>query len=134
VREKVKMTAEEYHGILINRSQRDRSIFAELDVIGRKKFFLGLIVFYKIRVRAQDINTVIKRVQENMSSRFLIKKQQYYAHFYRADELIIVFRDKVFRAATDKKTWKDAMAYGRSLRIADNQLDFVPNRFQDETF
>jgi Holliday junction resolvase-like predicted endonuclease len=128
------MTTDDYHGIVINHSQRDRSVFGELDVIGRKKLFLGLIVFYKIRVRPRDIDGVIKRLQENMSSRFLIKKQHYYAHFYRADELIVVFRDKTFRATTNKKTWRDAIAYGKWLHIVEDQLDFLPNRVEDETF
>ena len=132
--EGMRVAAGDYHGIVINRSQRDRGIFRELDVIGTKRLFLGLIVFYKIRVRPQDIDSVIKLVQENMSSRFLIKKQQYYAHFYRADELIVVFRDKTFRATTDKKTWRDAIAYGKWLHIVEDQLDFVPNRVEDETF
>jgi hypothetical protein len=128
------MRAGDYHGIVINRSQKDRAIFDGLEVIGKRKLFLGLIVFYKIRVRPSDLDGVIGRVQENMSSKFLFKKQQYYAHFYRAGELIIVFRDKTFKATTDKKTWRNAIAYGKSLNIAENQLDFVPNRFEDETF
>jgi hypothetical protein len=124
----------DYHGIVINHSQADRGIFKELDVIGTKRLFFGLIVFYKIRVPAPDIDRVTGRIQKNMSSRFLIKKQHYYAHFYRGDELIIVFRDKTFRATTDRKTWRDAVAYGKWLKIAEEQLDFVPNRIEDETF
>jgi hypothetical protein len=128
------MKAGDYHGIVINKSQKDQAIFNELDVIGKRKIFCGLIVFYKIRVRTQDIDIVIKRVQKNMSSKFLFKKQEYYAHFYRADELIIVFRDKTFTVTTNRKTWRDPIAYGKSLYIVEDQLDFMPNRVEDETF
>ncbi len=128
------MATDEYHGIIIDHSQHDRGIFKDLDVIGTKKLFLGLIVFYKIKVRPSDLDRVIQRIQKNMSSRFLIKKQEYYAHFYRADELIVVFRDKTFRVTTDRKTWRDPIVYGKSLHIVEDQLDFTPNRIEDETF
>ena len=124
----------DYHGIVINRSQKDRAVFDELDVIGKKRFLLGLITFHKIMVKPDDLGRVIKRIQGNMSSRFLFKKQEYYAHFYRGDELIIVFRDKTFKATTDKKTWGKAIEHGKALGIAAGQLDFVPNRVEDERF
>jgi hypothetical protein len=124
----------DYHGIVVNRSQRERAIFDGLDVIGERKVLLGLIVLYKIRVAPKAIDRVIKRIQGNMSTRFLFRKQEYYAHFYRADELIIVFRDKTFTVSTDKKTWKKAIAHGVSLGIVEKQLDFVPNRVADERF
>ncbi len=131
---RTELAADEYHGIVINHSQRDRGIFQKLDVIGTKRLFAGLIVFYKIRVRPSDLDRVIKEIQENMSSRFLIKRQHYYAHFYRGNELIVVFKDKVFKVTTDKKSWRNPIAYGKSLHIVEDQLDFVPNRFEDETF
>ena len=128
------MKCDDYHGIVVNRSQKDAAVFSELDIIGKRKALLGLVVLYKVRVAAHDIDQVIKRIQANMSTRFLLKKQEYYAHFYRADELIIVYRDKTFTVSTDKRTWTDAIAHGRSLGIIEKQLDFVPNTTEEETF
>ena len=69
-----------------------------------------------------------------MSDRIFLKKQEFYLHFYRNNELIIVFRDKIFSVAPDKSTWADAIAHGRKLKIAEKQLDFRPNRFKDEDY
>lgn len=64
----------------------------------------------------------------------LFKRQEFYAHFYRNDELIIVFRDRVFRITPDKATWGEAREHGRQLGIIEKQLDFIPNRFMDEIY
>ena len=124
----------EYHGIIINISQKDKSIFNNLQIIGKKKVLLGLVILYKIRVSENRINEVIQTVQNNMASKLLIKKQGYYAHFYRGNELIVVFKDKVFTVSTDKTTWSDAIEYGKHLKINGKQLDFIPNRFEDEDY
>jgi hypothetical protein len=77
---------------------------------------------------------VIGRLQENMSESLLFLPQEYYAHFYRGTELIVVFRNRVFRVNTDRGTWQEAIAYGKALGIAGRQLDFAPCRVEDETY
>jgi hypothetical protein len=124
----------EYHGIIINLSQKDKSIFDKLEIIGKKRVLLGLITLYKINAKEDDINDVIREIQHNMSERLLCKRQEYYAHFYRNNELIIVYRNKIFKISPDKKTWSDSIRYGTQLHIAEKQLDFKPNRFEDETY
>ncbi len=47
-----------------------------------------------------------------------IKVGTWYAHFWNRNELIIVFKDKVI---TDRQK---AVAYGRSIGIPEQQLDF----------
>ncbi len=123
-----------YHGIIVSVSQKDRSIFGRLKSIGSKKVLLGLIRLYKVEVREEELDEVVSAIQRNMADRILFRRQEFYAHFYRDDELLIVFRQKVFRASTDRQSWGDALAYGRSLNISGKQLDFAPNRFCDETF
>ena len=86
-----------YHGIIVNLSQKDKSIFKNLDIIGKKRALLGLVTLYKIKVNENSINKVIVDVQKNMNNRILFKKQEFYAHFYRNNELIIVFRDSIFK-------------------------------------
>lgn len=124
----------DYHGIIMNHSQKDKSIFEKLNVIGKKNVFLGLVVFYKIKVDEDALNHTIKIIQENMASKLFFKKQEYYAHFYRNDELIIVFRNKIFNVTPDKNTWLDVVEYGKSLKITEKQLDFIPNRIENETY
>jgi hypothetical protein len=124
----------EYHGIIINLSQKDKSIFKTIEIIGKRKLLLGLLTLHKVKVLPDKIDKVISAFQRNMSDKIILKKQGFYFHFYRDNELIIVFKDKIFKASPDKLTWPDAIAHGRQLKIANSQLDFIPNRFEDEDY
>jgi hypothetical protein len=43
-----------------------------------------------------------------------------------SDEMKVVYKDKIFDLKiSDKSTWADAMTYGRSIGIPEEQLDFV---------
>ena len=124
----------EFHGIIINISQKNRSIFETVNILGKRKYLFGLLTLYKVKVSPDKISDAIKAFQRNMSDRVVFKKQEFYLHFYRDNELIIVFRDKIFNVLPDKSTWAEAIAHGRQLKITDKQLDFVPSRFEDENF
>jgi hypothetical protein len=124
----------DYHGIIVNLSQKDRSIFRELRMIGRKKVLLGLLVLYKIQVTPQDFDALTQRIQANMADKVLFLRKEFYCHFYRGDELIIIFRQKRFRATTAPESWSQAITYGKSVGIAANQLDFFPCRCEDELY
>jgi hypothetical protein len=128
------LNQQEYHGIIINLSQRDKSVFNTVEIIGRKKSFSGLVTLYKIRVSPDNIDAVIKTFQHNMADWLFFKKQEFYFHFYRDNELIIVFKDKIFKVSPDKSTWGEAIAYGLQLKITAKQLDFFPSRFGDEQY
>jgi hypothetical protein len=124
----------EYHGIIINRSQRDKAIFKTIEIIGERKSLWGLLALYKIRVLPENIDGIIKAFQSNMADKLFFKKQEFYFHFYRNNELIVVFRDKIFRVSPDKSTWGEVIAHGHQLKIADTQLDFTPNTFDSEIY
>jgi hypothetical protein len=124
----------EYHGIVIDFSQKDKSIFNTVEVIGKHPYFFGLMNIYKLKVPSGKIDGVIKAFQKNMANRFLLSFQDFYLHFYRDNELIIVFKDKVFHVTPDSETWGEAIEHGKKLKIATNQLDFYPCRFEDEDF
>lgn len=123
-----------YHSHVLGLSQRDPDLFRALTVIGRRRVLWGLTTIFKIAVPADESETVIRSIQRNMSRRVLCFPQEFYAHFYRGSELIIVYRDRVFRVTTDRKTWREALAHGRALGIAERQLDFSPCRLEDETY
>ena len=74
------------------------------------------------------------KIQRNMKRRLLFVAKEFYCHFYRNDELIIVFRERVFRTSTQKTTWTEAIDYGKSIGIPAGQLDFIPNKMSDETY
>lgn len=47
-------------------------------------------------------------------------------HFWQDRDVIVVFRDKMFEVNfDDKETWKDAVAYGLSVGVPEEQLDFL---------
>lgn len=116
---------EEYHGIIVDASQRDRSIFNKLKILGKKKDEDW--VLYKIEVKSRDIKKIIKELQENMIDGF-------YFHFYKDDELIVVFKKKIFKIKTDKSTWNEVIKYGKSLGIPEEELDFYPCKVEDEVY
>lgn len=52
----------------------------------------------------------------------------WYMHFWEPgkDEVLVVFKSKTFDIKhSDKSTWSEAMAYGKSIGIPEEQLDFV---------
>jgi hypothetical protein len=124
----------EYHGIVINLSQKDSSIFDGLDVIGERKMLLGLLVLRKIRVAPENLEEVIVHLQTNMRDRLWWIVRSFYFHFYRGNELIIVFRKRTFRVTPDPSTWSEAVDYGQLLGIPEKQLNFFPCRLSDEEY
>ena len=93
-----------------------------------------MLILYKVKVGEDEIDQMTEAVQENMAHRVLFKKQEFYAHFHRDNELIVVFRDRVFRVSPEEATWGEAREHGRRLGIVEKQLDFIPNRFSDEYY
>ena len=59
-------------------------------------------------------------------------EENFYFHFYRNNELIVVFNTKIFRVTTNENTWKELIEYGKSLGIIEEQLDFKPYKIEDE--
>ena len=71
------------------------------------------------------IHTVEANEQAILRLPELLKAGTWYAHFWTGDDVIAVFHEKVFRFKhSDISTWADALSYGRSLGIPDEQLDF----------
>jgi hypothetical protein len=124
----------DYHGIIINVSLKDKSLFKTMEIIGRKSVLLDWLVLYKVSVRPENLDATILNLQANLVERFWFYAPHFYCHFYREDELIIVFHAQVFRVKTDPATWQEVIAYGRSLGIPAKQLDFQPCRIEDELY
>jgi len=53
-------------------------------------------------------------------------KPGWYMHFWSAEDMIIIFKDKIFNARLgDEQSFLSAIEYGKSVGIAPEQLDFV---------
>lgn len=52
----------------------------------------------------------------------------WYVHFWEPgkDDVLVVFKDKAYDINySDKSTWKEAIQYGKSIGILEEQLDFL---------
>ena len=84
-----------------------------------------------MRVRPKKITQMIRLIQTNLLSENGVP---YYAHFYRNNELIVVFPERVFHVPPDRNSWREMVSYGESLGIPKAELDFKPCIFNDETY
>lgn len=70
---------------------------------------------YKVEATPKQIDTLAAQ----------LKPAGWYAHFWRGDDIIVVFPRKKFAVKySDQDTWKEAVAYGESIGIPTEQLDF----------
>jgi hypothetical protein len=116
---------EEYHGILVDVSQKNKKIFKKLNILGKKK--IGKWGLYKIEISSKEMKKKVEELQANMIDGF-------YFHFYKDKELIVVFKKKIFIVETKKSSWKEIIKYGKSLGIPKKQLDFYPCKIKDEKY
>ncbi|MDP3741574.1 MAG: hypothetical protein Q8R08_04615 [bacterium] len=117
-----------YHGIIVDASMKDKRVPRGLKILGRKRSTSEDWMLYKVEVSENDFEAMSKNLQSKMVA------GGYYFHFYRDDELIVCYKDKIFKISPEKSTWKSAIDYGKSLNIPVKQLDFQPSRIRDETY
>ena len=113
-----------YHGILVNKSFLDENFPERFELFARKQDSDWTL--YGIEVAADDLERSVADIQKEMRS------GTWYNHLYNYKELVVVFKDKVFRVQSHSSTWGPIVEYGRKLNIPEDQLTFWPNRFQDE--
>jgi hypothetical protein len=124
----------DFHGIIINISQKNYSVLHSLEIIGRKVVLLHIVSLLKVRVPSESLDATIKRLQDNMRKNCLPFAHSFYFHFYNDDELIVVFKNKLFRVKPEPLQFGEIVEYGKMVGIPEKQLDFCPFRFKDETF
>lgn len=115
-----------YHGIIIDQSFTDLTFPETFKKFAKRQD--GDWGIYGVEVDDSDIEVVMGKIQDKMKS-----DEPWYAHFYNDEKLIVVFKDKVFRVEPNQSSWLPIIEYGQNLQIPVEQLDFWPNRFQDET-
>lgn len=114
-----------HHGIIIDQEFKDKSFPESFKVFAKKQS--GSWKIYGIEIEDEKVEEAIKSIQDNMRD-----DEAWYAHLYNNEELIVIFKNKVFRVKPHISSWKPIMDYGRELNIPEEQLVFWPNRFQDE--
>jgi len=114
-----------YHGILIDQEFTDKSFPTSFKVFAEKQD--GSWRIYGVEIEDLELDKSINKIQEEMKS-----DEPWYAHFYNDRKLIVIFKTKVFKVEPRISSWKPIIEYGKKLNIPEAQLDFWPNRFQDE--
>ena len=74
-----------------------------------------------MRVEAPALDEHIASLQMNM-----VTDGKWYAHYFRGQELVVVFPDFVFKVRLDRSTWGPVLEHGLKKGIPLEQLDFNP--------
>lgn len=119
----------EYHGIIVEEGLKDKSILNKMSKLGKRIDDDADFILIRVEVGEEKIEEIIKLVQKN-----LVTTPVYYAHFYRDEELIVIFPEKIFRITPNNETWRETIEYGKSVGVPEKQLDFRPCRFENETY
>ena len=117
-----------YHGIILDLAFIDSRFPERFHVFAKRRSATEAWWLIGVEVSDSGIESVIKEIQTNLR-----EGQPFYVHFYNDSELIVIFKEKVFKVAPHRTTWAAVIEFGKSLGIPEVQLDFWPNRFQDET-
>lgn len=114
-----------FHGILVDMAFTDRHYPKTLPIYAQK--ITGGWGLFGIQVPRNDIENTVADIQAQMRT-----EEHFYNHLYDDETVIIIFKKCVFRVTSHASSWADAQSYGTRSGIPIEQLDFWPNRFQDE--
>lgn len=117
-----------HHGILLDAEFEDKDFLNTFKIFAKRKDVKNDWICFGIEIESGRIKQTIATIQKNLR-----EDAPFYAHLYNGKELIVVFKEKVFRVSLDKKTWKPLKEYGSTvLKIPYEQLDFWPTTFEEE--
>ena len=114
-----------FHGILVDVAFVDRSYPETFSIFAQEK--RGDWMLFGIEVLRNDLENVVKNIQTHMQA-----DEHFYVHLYDDKVVVVIFRTQVFRVTPHISSWEVIRKYGIKLDIPFEQLDFWPNRFQDE--
>lgn len=109
-----------YIGTIVEESLKDNRFVNTLSVIGVKISLTDITKdrwhMYKVRITEDQLSELANQ----------LKPEKWYMHFWHGDQVVAVFPGKVFRFNySDRTTWSGAIAYGKSIHIPEEQLDFL---------
>ncbi len=111
-----------FHAILLNVSFQDPKFPEKFKVFNKIEFENSDWIVFGVEV---DESASVE-IQKNMI------EGKNFNHMYNEDQLIIIYKEKIFKVSKDNSTWEEAVAFGKSLDIPEDQLNFRPFKFEDE--
>lgn len=102
-------------GTIIESSLSDKNILTQLQIV--RSWNVGDWKLHSVLVDEKIVSTLGRYLNDG----------PWYMHFYNhTDDVIVVFKKQTFSIKfSQKETWSDAVAYGLSLGISKEQLDFL---------
>lgn len=117
-----------YHGILLDAEFEDKNFLNKFKIFAKRKDVKNGWLCFGVEIESGKLEQTVNDIQSKLRA-----DAPFYAHLYNGKELIVIFREKVFRVRLDKKTWGTLKEYGSEvLRIPYEQLDFWPTTFEEE--
>jgi hypothetical protein len=102
-------------GTIIENSLADKGILNNLKVENTRR--AGDWILHDVLINEDQISLLSQCLADG----------PWYIHLWRSgeDTVIVVFKNKTFTIKfSDKSTWTNAVAYGKSIGIPEKQLDF----------
>jgi len=114
-----------FHGILVDAAFIDRKFPESFRLFAHRQS--GGWTLFGVEISRQDLDQAIHAIQAAMRT-----DEPFYSHLYDDETVIVIFQNQVFRVTSHSSSWLEIKTFGKTLNIPDEQLDFWPNRFQDE--
>lgn len=109
-----------YKGTIIQESLTDDRILNEYEFVGFK------VTNEDNPADRWHLFTVLATKEQVKKLSGYLKPEKWYAHFWSGDDIIAIFPGKAFHFKySDHATWKEAVEFGKSLNIPEDQLTFV---------
>ena len=105
-----------YKGTIIENSLKDKEILKKVKI--EKTWQDDDWILYDVLVDESQIPELSQSLADG----------PWYIHIWPAgsDNIKVIYKDKIFDIKfSDKSTWTEAVAHGRSLGIPEEQLDFL---------
>lgn len=105
-----------YKGTIVENSLANKDILQNIKI--EKCYQSDDWILYDVWVSEQQIPLLAESLADG----------PWYLHLWQSenDDVKVIFKNKIFDIKfSDKSTWHEAVAYGKSIGIPDGQLDFL---------
>lgn len=105
-------------GTIIENSLADKSLLKKVKIMATRQD--GDWILHDVLVDEMQVPEIAKAISDG----------PWYIHLWQSgeDEFLILYKDKSFRVRkSDPTSFADAFAYGKSIGIPEEQLDFPTN-------
>lgn len=121
--------SQNFKGVIIEESLEDKEVLRSINIIStkieevtpeHKTPWLRKWTLHTVEIPKENIDSATSKLKDSLE-----KDHSWYIHFWNNHELIVIYKDKIFRFAHEDKTKRgEAVRHGVSFGIPQYQLDF----------